>query len=439
MATVKADLINSQVIAYNLEKLHTRKRGQKFYVDSQGRLADLTGFRKFLYLFFRCYVHEVRKAITAVVRQLDPTKTDLDLQKLFFKTLSPLSPKIFDRSAISDSVEEILMPSLQGAKAALKTVKEQKESSKKLQRLITRLHYQVQLRSVKLAIKLGIDLKLIPGGSSGVYLGRNRNGDRVLAFKPDDEGPYGPNNPKWKTRVRNSIQGCLGFKRTSLQGHPESQAEIWASQVDRYLGLDVVPTTKRVTFESAAFRGAKKKSGSAQLWVNQATEAAAHAASFRGLFYWPCRRRVPVSTKEFENLVILDFVTGNQDRDTDNWLIKRNGKVVAFDNGLAFPHLHPRNWMSTRKQYMWSGLLLAERRFSASTTKLITKKLGSEKALEKLFATVKGLTEKQKARMKDRIAVLKHYATSRKTIRQLAAIKTPDHFAAFFRTQKTRC
>ncbi|KAG1209195.1 hypothetical protein G6F35_010740 [Rhizopus arrhizus] len=97
--------------------------------------------------------------------------------------------------------------------------------------------------------------------------------------------------------------------------------------------------------------------------------------------------------REFEQLVILDYLMRNTDRGLDNWMIKycpgKKNKssnqssysslhendeeekehihVAAIDNGLAFPYKHPDQWRSY--PYGWTAMpdALVNRPFSEET------------------------------------------------------------------------
>ncbi|XP_062502149.1 phosphatidylinositol 4-kinase type 2-beta-like isoform X2 [Corticium candelabrum] len=167
--------------------------------------------------------------------------------------------------------------------------------------------------------------------------------------------------------------------------------------------------------------------------------------------------------KEFEKLVILDYIIRNTDRGHDNWLIKydiadlgsvdsdkqssqdvdtaensnrlkddkeddvegieewsvvHHGevKIAAIDNGLAFPFKHPDEWRAY--PYHWAWTPMAKKSFSEDSVNLVLPKLSDEEFVEslvgdiyQLFKTDKNFTtssfDNQMSVMRGQIANLK--------------------------------
>uniref|UniRef100_A0A170Z6M1 Phosphatidylinositol 4-kinase type 2 n=1 Tax=Triatoma infestans TaxID=30076 RepID=A0A170Z6M1_TRIIF len=212
------------------------------------------------------------------------------------------------------------------------------------------------------------------------------------------------------------------FGRACLIPNQGYLSEAGASLVDQKLNLRIVPKTKIVKLVSESFYypriargtsqfkhavnnhfptvgkhfnrlGLRPKVGSFQLYVE----------GYRDADYWLRRFEVegmPPSIQEkfqrqFERLVILDYITRNTDRSNDNWLIKYTPPVVrsqprgnsgaaaaaggdasnkeeemreptdwecvdkpdisiaAIDNGLAFPFKHPDSWRAYPYHWAW--------------------------------------------------------------------------------------
>lgn len=47
---------------------------------------------------------------------------------------------------------------------------------------------------------------------------------------------------------------------------------------------------------------------------------------------------------DLDRVALLDSIIGNLDRHSDNWLVRRSGRVVAIDHGLAFPIGEAKEW-----------------------------------------------------------------------------------------------
>uniref|UniRef100_A0A0R3RHP0 Phosphatidylinositol 4-kinase type 2 n=1 Tax=Elaeophora elaphi TaxID=1147741 RepID=A0A0R3RHP0_9BILA len=206
------------------------------------------------------------------------------------------------------------------------------------------------------AIKAGIQPIRIPTGSSGSYFVRDINYQNIAVFKPKDEEPFAPQNPKWPKYLQRMLCFCC-FGRACLIPNNGYISETAASLVDEKFQLNIVPKTRVVRLASPAFhykdrmgaknKGPKGKDGSYQLFLNgyvSASDIIPRWSKGNG----PC----PLTAAEierfkylFQKLCVLDYVIRNTDRHMENWLIKYEpGKVLelaAIDNGLAFPVKHP--------------------------------------------------------------------------------------------------
>jgi hypothetical protein len=103
--------------------------------------------------------------------------------------------------------------------------------------------------------------------------------------------------------------------RAGVEAGSFHRREWLACMVDRALGLGIVPPT--------VLRREDDGIGSVQAWVPEAMPA--------GL--------VPERQPDQEDLVklaLFDYLIGSQDRHKNNYLIDRNGKLKAIDNGVSF-------------------------------------------------------------------------------------------------------
>uniref|UniRef100_A0A0R3QLK2 Phosphatidylinositol 4-kinase type 2 n=1 Tax=Brugia timori TaxID=42155 RepID=A0A0R3QLK2_9BILA len=191
------------------------------------------------------------------------------------------------------------------------------------------------------AIEAGIQPIRIAAGSSGSYFVRDINYQNIAVFKPKDEEPFAPQNPKWPKYFQRMLCFCC-FGRACLIPNNGYISETAASLVDEKFQLHIVPKTRVVKLASPAFyykngssaksKGPKGKDGSYQLFLNG------------------------------YKLCILDYVIRNTDRHMENWLINRYepGKVLelaAIDNGLAFPVKHPETSSRLRQfPFAWAQL-----------------------------------------------------------------------------------
>ncbi|KAI9030744.1 phosphatidylinositol 3 and 4-kinase-domain-containing protein [Phycomyces nitens] len=289
------------------------------------------------------------------------------------------------------------------------------------------------VESVRIAIDGGIQPTRISQGSSGSYFSHNKQGKIVGVFKPKNEEPYGQLNPKWTKWIHRHLFPCF-FGRSCLIPNLGYLSEAAASLMDRRLGTFIVPTTDVVHLASPAFhydyldrRSSTRppKIGSFQCFLHGYKDAtlflkdhplnpdpspsygrsssvwagclgqqvqdeeeeelggeerlheeeedleAGKKQQDSTRFKWTNRLQEQFK-REFEQLVILDYLIRNTDRGLDNWMIKYcpnppHLHVAAIDNGLAFPFKHPDQWRSY--PYGWLALpdYLVSRPFSLAT------------------------------------------------------------------------
>lgn len=246
------------------------------------------------------------------------------------------------------------------------------------------------------------------------------------------------------------------FGRACLIPNQGYLSEAGASVVDQRLGLNVVPKTKVVALVSKTFNylridrekaklkrqikdrypgarfhrmGLPPKQGSFQFFVN----------GFKDADYWLRRFESeplpPALSKDFqrqfERMVVLDYIIRNTDRGNDNWMIKYTppeeeekgpnsksatannspagsskgatskkqhitGKakkaqisIAAIDNGLAFPFKHPDSWRAY--PYHWAWLPQAKIPFSKELRDQVLKLLSSTDFVDNLCEELREL------------------------------------------------
>lgn len=117
---------------------------------------------------------------------------------------------------------------------------------------ISKAEFEDIVESVRVAIEMGMQPKLITQGSSGSYFARNTSGKVVGVFKPKDEEPYASKNPKWTKWIHRNLFPFF-FGRACLIPNLSYVSEAAAYVLDSRLRTSLVPYTDVVTLSSKAF------------------------------------------------------------------------------------------------------------------------------------------------------------------------------------------
>jgi phosphatidylinositol 4-kinase type 2 len=265
--------------------------------------------------------------------------------------------------------------------------------------------FRALLKQVSGAIRDGIHPERIRQGSSGSYFVLDGDRHIIGVFKPKTEEPYGHLNPKMIKYLHRTCCPCF-FGRSCIIPNTGFLSEAAASVVDRQLGLHVVPRTEIVKLAAPSFhygywarmRAQRKngrfpeKIGSFQMFVTKFKDSTEVMPEIESSWSSLAPELKVAFQREFERMVILDFIIRNTDRSTDNWMIyigwplldgsdeenlewclvpeSTKGrrpvvKIAAIDNGLAFPFKHPDNIRAY--PYSWLSLELAKQPFSDQT------------------------------------------------------------------------
>eukprot|EP00051_Salpingoeca_urceolata_P014535 m.185263 g.185263 ORF g.185263 m.185263 type:complete len:434 (+) comp18114_c0_seq5:771-2072(+) len=330
------------------------------------------------------------------------------------------------------------------------------------------------VQAVEHAIAGNVLPTIIAQGSSGSYFARNIDNEIVGVFKPKNEEPYGPLNPKWTKWFQKCLCPCC-FGRACLVPNQGYLSEAGASMVDTALQLNVVPKTKVVRLVSSSFhyssfdraranvvksaserfpdsigkhmrQGLPAKAGSFQLFVKGFKDA---YVVLKTLDWKTLDEEVAEDFLfQFQKLVILDYIIRNTDRGNDNWLIRQEkdetGKTIkltiaAIDNGLAFPLKHPDNWRAY--PYHWSWLDIAKKPFSDKVAEQVLPLLEDDDFVEEiadhlliLFAQDPGfsmaLYEQQMGVMRGQILNLKS-ALKKRDFQGIARRESPVELVAY--------
>ncbi|KAK0428908.1 hypothetical protein QR680_011078 [Steinernema hermaphroditum] len=238
------------------------------------------------------------------------------------------------------------------------------------------VEFNDNLRRAREAINAGVRPMLIRAGSSGSYFIRDASNTFLGVFKPKDEEPFAPLNPKWRKFFQRMLCFCC-FGRACLIPNHGYLSETGASLIDERLCLNIVPKTRVIRLSSPAFFYGRccgraiepyPKEGSYQIFVNGFKDAGAVLTEWANLG-GPEAALTPEEYElfliQFQKMVVLDYIIRNTDRHSSNWLIRyipgKEIRLAAIDNGLAFPVQHPENTSRFRQfPFGWSSFSFAQ-------------------------------------------------------------------------------
>jgi|UniRef100_A0A7S0KLP1 phosphatidylinositol 4-kinase type 2 len=164
--------------------------------------------------------------------------------------------------------------------------------------------------------------QLSQGGNGGAYFLKGVDGKTAAVFKPADEEPFAPNNPRGHRTSHNGE----GMRKGTKAG--EGAAREVAAYLLDHGGFAGVPATSLANLTDSVEDDGKL--GSLQEYVENTAEAEEFGPSM-----FPC--------EEVHKITILDIRLANTDRNAGNILVQsdEDGKIVRLipiDHGYALPH-----------------------------------------------------------------------------------------------------
>jgi hypothetical protein len=225
-----------------------------------------------------------------------------------------------------------------------------------------------RLRSIVLEARRGLSLGFKPvlslEGSAGTYFFHGARKQRVAVFKPADEEPYAPNNPRGYLRQP-------GQPMCMREGVDPGQAcirEVAAYLLDRD-GFSGVPMTtlaearhptafntngsKLKVSEGGAAVGAHSVTASPLSPPSSSSTTTTKAGSLQEFVRVECTMDdispSKLSTEEVHKIAILDIRLLNADRNAANLLVRRtwdgNLELVPIDHGYCLRAVADVSWM----------------------------------------------------------------------------------------------
>ena len=252
-----------------------------------------------------------------------------DIDAFFTGGLSKWDFTLFDRSALSENLRDLLSGNLGPSYTDASCSYEEE------------LALENARKEAELAIKLGIPPKKNKG-FQGSIICLDYQRKPIGIFKKERS------SNSLSSNVRRIFQTFLGFVRnqTLLSRHEKTHAEVAASVGDKTFSMGgFVPLTRLVTINGAR--------GSLQLWSNGMIEA----AEFN-------RKEEPDQEELylFQIMVVYDFLFGNLDRHLENWLLglskmQKLERIAMIDNGSILPEELPTDsyfdYPARKSMYRW--------------------------------------------------------------------------------------
>jgi hypothetical protein len=159
--------------------------------------------------------------------------------------------------------------------------------------------------------------KLSENGTSGTYFLQNVNRKNVAVFKPRDEEPFMPNNPKGYNNIKGE---SMGFRKGIKPGE-SCMREIAAFLLDGKQ-FHQVPTTSLVEVYHKKFNE-KIKKGSLQMFVAHDDMAGNYSSSLFSIEYVHIFLIKKKILREVHKIALLDLRILNCDRNEENILVKK--------------------------------------------------------------------------------------------------------------------
>mmetsp|Transcript_16768 Transcript_16768/g.30085 ORF Transcript_16768/g.30085 Transcript_16768/m.30085 type:complete len:913 (+) Transcript_16768:142-2880(+) len=272
------------------------------------------------------------------------------------------------------------------------------------------------VRSSRMGLIQGLAPRLAMDGTGGTYFLRNPRRQTVAVFKPADEEPFAPSNP------RNYVgkMGQVGFRKGILSGEGYLR-EVAAFLLDNQTGFSGVPMTTIAEMQDPAFHFSGKgmgrasdggtKIGSLQEYVRYDDTAGDLAAKM-------------FPANEIHKIAILDIRIANTDRNEANILVRRpdlhsgdkDMHLIPIDHAYSLPDTLEIAWTD----WVWLEWPQAKVPFDEKTREFV-RNLDIDRDIELLRSNL-GIREACLRTMKITCTVLKKGVAAGLTLRQIAGI-----------------
>ncbi len=161
---------------------------------------------------------------------------------------------------------------------------------------------------------------------------------------------------------KSSAQGQISFLSKNDPGFSEIAAKIL--EIELTNGSTLIPETGIAKY---TYQQGRNKTvieiGIAQFWLDKKYKLAKNCSNVLNK-----KKYDDSELLLFQRMVILDFLLGNLDRKTDNWMIyvedNKIKNIGLIDNGNSFILKQPKTFrLASRNQYKWNKLEISKQNF----------------------------------------------------------------------------
>lgn len=362
----------------NLKTLCARKKGE-LLISREGTLVNMSILERLHLLISSTYRNkvnsELKNSITDLTQSLNINENNCNfITELFFEKLNHLSRNIYSRD-----LNEHTFTYLSNQISTESNIPEYLKPTAKAATLFAKMG------NFESGTGCSASYQIIQGKIG------TQNSKTLGIFKPSSGDTLGSENPKIFRKIMRKLNQIIpkyliGNSINTVAGQAYA-SEVATNIVENYVtkkaGLQpnsLVPETFITKMQVKPTKG--DEIGSFQLWIQEEHQNAQDAlnSGFRytkGLQNWINDikgKKITQPTKEqFELMVIIDFLTGNNDRHGENWFILPDGRIKLIDGGWSFSSSHPLSMLNLelRGLYLWRKLDISNDTFSEKSKDLI--------------------------------------------------------------------
>jgi hypothetical protein len=386
-------------------------------VNQNGHLEIKSLKERICYLFFGNTAEDVKlknligNVVHCYSKQMITPETEAShltaktFKKFIFENLASLDSKFFDRRSWFERLGKQDRKEIQNILSnEIRTIREEVRIYKRIEMELTTaedrqleapqlpiehlpatsdLKCRSRMAKAALAVRLGVSNSQNSGGATESFVLRDVTGKKLGLYKPINDGPH-------------KIIRILGFLARRLvninrQVHycrnggelSAIYSDIASSVASEHFQVNMTPGSLRIQVQE------KKIDGLFLTWCNNFTDAK-HVS-----FDTPPTQK---NLELFQKMAAYDYLIGNLDRHTGNWMVNKEGEIRTIDNSNCFLDKNTTDGWSDqnirKKQYAWKTHPFAKYPLTPDVKKFILEQFTPEKIDSYIRATNERL-EKQ--------------------------------------------